>query len=149
MKRIMNTSTYTQQKHAQQGFTLIELMIVIAIIGILAIIAVPQYQTYTKKARFTEVISATSPYKLAVEQCYVEQGALTNCTSGSNGVPAAATTSSYVSAVSVTAGVITATGTTSVDGATFILTPTAPAASTASATLTWAKSGTCSSLGLC
>ncbi|MEQ1779239.1 MAG: prepilin-type N-terminal cleavage/methylation domain-containing protein [Nitrosomonas sp.] len=54
---------------AQKGFTLIELMIVVAIIGILAAVAVPAYQNYTVKARFSEVINQTAPYKTAVELC--------------------------------------------------------------------------------
>ena len=54
----------------QKGFTLIELMIVIAIIGILAAVAVPQYSQYTKRAKFSEVKLAVSPIKSAVELCY-------------------------------------------------------------------------------
>jgi type IV pilus assembly protein PilA len=58
----------TMQK-VQQGFTLIELMIVVAIIGILASVALPAYQTYTNKAKFSEVILASSNVKTAVEIC--------------------------------------------------------------------------------
>ena len=56
-------------KKAQQGFTLIELMIVVAIIGILASVAIPAYSTYTDRARFTEVISAATPARTAIDVC--------------------------------------------------------------------------------
>ncbi len=137
----------TQQN--QQGFTLIELMIVIAIIGILAAIALPQYQTYTKKARFSEVVLAASSAKGLVDVCFQTRGAgdLANCNSaakvGLDETGAAA--GKHVLSVSVgAAGLVTATGESTVDDATYILKPTA-----ADGTLTWAQSGTCIAAGLC
>ncbi len=68
-----------------QGFTLIELMIVVAIIGILAAIALPAYQTYTAKARFSEVVNATGGVKTAIEVCAQTNGAMTDCHANANG----------------------------------------------------------------
>ncbi|PRC95061.1 pilin [Solimicrobium silvestre] len=101
-------------KASQQGFTLIELMIVIAIIGILAAVAVPQYQNYMNKAKFTEVISATAPHKLGVVLCIADLGINTGCDSGKNGIPNEITsaTTGHVGSLKVKDGLITATAAT-------------------------------------
>lgn len=64
---------------AQQGFTLIELMIVVAIIGILAAVAIPQYKDYTAKAKVGNAVTSVDSLKSAVALCGQEEGALTNC----------------------------------------------------------------------
>jgi len=132
----------------QAGFTIVELLIVIAIIGILAIIAIPAYLGYTNKSWFTEVIQATAPFKNAVEACYQLQGggaAVANCGNGSNNVPAApAATGNVASVVTTGAGVITATGANKAPADTYILTPTPT-----NNVLVWTVSGTCVADGYC
>ena len=139
----------------QAGFTLIELMIVVAIIGILAAVAVPQYQTYTKKAKFSEVVQATQPYKLGVELCYQNNNNdLANCKPGSADVPAdTKAAAGYVASVKTASdgsAVITATAiaTNGLGGETYILTPAAAAANSANA-LAWTISGTCKTASIC
>jgi type IV pilus assembly protein PilA len=132
---------------SQAGFTLIELMIVVAIIGILASIALPAYQNYTKKAKFSEVVAATSGVKSAVEVCAQDLNTLTGCDTGSNGIGAIVAYGN-VASVAVAAGKITATavGTNGLNGETYILTPafTAATAALPASNVTWTKGGTCS-----
>jgi len=74
-------------RRMQKGFTLIELMIVVAIIGILAAVAIPAYTKYTKKAKFTEVVQATQAIKTAMESCVSDQATFMNCYAGTQGIP--------------------------------------------------------------
>ena len=141
----------------QNGFTLIELMIVVAIVAILAAIALPAYQSYTGKAKFAEVISATGPVKSAVELCNQTTGAMTNCLKqGEYGIPAAPGASGYVKSVvlggTVAAPTITATSQKLAADYTYILTGNA----TAGGQILWthdksaaAKGGSCVTAGMC
>lgn len=114
-------------KNVQKGFTLIELMIVVAIIGILAAIALPAYQDYTKRSHVGEGLSLAGAAKLGVTEFFADRGALP--TSNADVGLAAATDikGNAVKSVAVgAAGVITITYNSKVtDNATLIMTPTA------------------------
>lgn len=101
-------------KSVQKGFTLIELMIVIAIIGILAAIAIPAYQNYTIRAQVSEANSLVGGVETAFDECYANKGVATGTATGDCGSMAGlGITSSiigtYVSGVTEAAGVITVT----------------------------------------
>lgn len=135
------------KKNMQGGFTLIELMIVVAIIAILAAIALPAYSDYTKRAKMTEAIGFAAAAKTSVAEYHQAKGALpANNTEA--GIDSTATNikSNYVASVTVTNGVIAVaikgTNDTALDAATVTFTPkqddgTTAVASTYTGVLTW------------
>lgn len=130
-------------KNIQQGFTLIELLIVIAIIGILAAVALPAYNTYTDKAKFSEVILATSPMKSAVEICSQIDGAATNCAEATalNLATDAAGELDNIAYDTSTAVILAEDD----NGVTYSLIPS----SLTGGAINWTTSGSCKTNGLC
>ena len=137
-------------------------MIVIAIIGILAAIALPAYSKYMNKAKFTEVVTAAGDLKQQVELCYNDLGKLAGCSGTANGFgwnlkqAVAAVKSKYVASAAVADnGVITIKSQNITQGGksefTYVLTPSVEKTNTdgTGSALNWTSSGTCVDADLC
>ncbi len=136
-------------KTMQKGFTLIELMIVVAIIGILAAVALPAYQNYSDRAAFSELVLAVTPRKTAVELAIQTRNpaALADLDGGALGIPADVAAAAGVHGAAVLNGIITMTweddGST-MDGVTYTLT-----AGGVTPPVQWTEGGTCLASGMC
>ncbi len=122
-------------KRVQQGFTLIELMIVVAIIGILAAVAIPQYQNYVTRAKWAELNSVVAPVKLAIGQCLQDQQSLlANCdtvaelttVTGYAALPTAPAGNLQSISITATTAAIVVTGGAAVGACVVTWTPTIP-----------------------
>jgi type IV pilus assembly protein PilA len=134
-------------KKQQAGFTLIELMIVVAIIGILAAIAIPQYADYTQRTKLAGAVAGMATYKTTVALCIQDLGTLTGCSHNTNGIPNtiaagnAGATIAYVDGVTVADGVINVTSTGIESGSTKLALTLTPVAAQGDAAIDWNLTG--------
>ncbi|MDP6968138.1 MAG: prepilin-type N-terminal cleavage/methylation domain-containing protein [Gammaproteobacteria bacterium] len=146
--KIHYQTTYDYARHPATGFSLLELLLVVALIGILAAFAVPTYQNYMQQTRFMEVVQQSQAVRISQAACLMAAGQnLTACDSYTEvalQAPAATVNTATVT-ISPTTALITGTGTSAAGGYTYILTPSYNTAGQ----LVYTPSGTCVAAGAC
>lgn len=125
-----------------KGFSLLETLVVLAIIGILTAIALPSYETYLQRARFSEVVNATAPYRTAVSLALQQGFPRSEINNGQHGIPPKPQATDNLAKLTVKQGVIKAQATDQAGGYTYQLTPKNKGQS-------WQVSGTCLKAGVC
>ena len=124
------------------GFTLLETLVVLAIIGILTAIALPSYETYLQRAHFSEVINATTPYRSAVSLALQQGYKKSELNNGQHGIPKQPKPTNNLAKLTVQKGIIKAKATDNAGGYTYQLTPHNHGQK-------WEVSGTCLKAGVC
>lgn len=125
-----------------KGFSLLEALVVLAIIGILTAMALPSYETYLQRARFSEVIMATAPYRTAVSLALQQGYPQSELNNGNHGIPQQPKPTENLANLTVKQGVIKAKATKQAGAYTYQLTPQNHGQR-------WQVSGTCLQAGVC